>query len=1672
MSLPEFRLFDFQTYNRDDVIQEGGTDDKNFTIKMFGMNEQRETCCIHIENFHPFFYVLIPSNWEGQHITQFKQYIRTELGDFAENSLLSVEKTKMEKLYGFNNHKKLAFLKLSFKNEAIFNKTKKLWYTQHKNYKKTTLKKNGLLFERTNDHIHLYEASLPPLLRYFHIQNISPSGWIGFNNQPKKIKEKHTSCHHEFITNFDNIVPLLEKEDAIPMKIMSYDIEASSSHGDFPVPIKTYKKLIGEIIQHWTIHKKEIYKMSKSQKERLFIDLVCAAFKYGKQEGISRIYLYNKKDKPSKKDLIQKIQTIIKYKLEKLLKRRVGKDFRKDEYWEKRKWESMDTEEQALYRDWDIYIPYDFKKNNIVHVLGMKYDAGKKLEILDKALEWNDKKKLNSYEFLPKLEGDKCTFIGSTFLNLGEREPYYNNMIALGECSDTPDVPNSEIVWKRKEKNVLLEWTKLVQKEDPDIIIGYNIFGFDWKFLIDRAKELKVLDEFLVLGRNKDEKCEIKETSTTVASGTYELVYVKIPGRIQIDLYNYFRKNENLPSYKLDYVASYFIGDLIKDYTNQEDKCIVSSKNLTGLKKGHYICFEIIGHSSDKYKHGKKFIIEDIDFENKTFVVNDTIDIDKKKKIRWCLAKDDVTPQDIFRLSNEGPDEKAIVAKYCFQDCNLVHNLLFKNDIFTAMVEQANICSVPIDFVAMRGQGIKLLSFIAKECATKKMCMPVMAKNKSNDGYEGAIVLPPKPGLYINDPVAVCDYSSLYPSCMISENISHDSKVWTKEYNLDGKLIKIIGEQNNNGDFIYDNLDEYKYVNITYDTYKYIRKTTSAKVDKIICGKKICRFAQFPNNEMGILPTVLEELLASRKATRKLIKYKTITTNDGKSFTGLISREEDTTTILHEKGNKTIIENANIASTEDTYDDFMKNVFDKRQSSKKIVANSLYGQCGAKTSSFYDKDIAASTTAVGRKLLLYGKRIVEECYGDIVVETKNHGKVKSNAEYVYGDSVTGDTPLLLRNKNTKQIEFKQINDLQNDKWMCYDGFKAGESNRKEKQQKYVDNYEIYTSNGWSKINRVIRHKTTKKIYRVTTHTGTVDVTEDHSLLDENLDKLKPKDAKIGIHLCHKYPSFANKQRKTKLKDFLDYTEDIQNKSLDEKRAFIYGFFFGDGSCGKYDCPSGLKYSWALNNADYKLCSKLQSLCIDIFGCHFKINNTLKSSGVFKIVPCSGINSKRTKYMCQLFRTECYNNDKLKIVPIDYLNATDEIKFAYLSGYYAADGSKCKNEKTKNIRLSNKGKIGSAMLFYMFKSIGFNVSVNTRKDKLNITRLTVTSGKQRKHPHVLKKIDQIYTIENNDFVYDIETETGNFNTGYPLIVKNTDSVFFSFKLTTLDGVRIIGKTALEITIELAIEAGKLASKFLKGPHDLEYEKTFDPFLLLSKKRYVGMLYETDVNKCKMKSMGIVLKRRDNAACVKDCYGEVVDILMKGGTVDQSVEFVKGYLQNMVDEKIDISKLIITKSLNGFYKNPEGVAHKVLADRMGKRDSGNKPSVGSRIPYVYIKTKGKVKLQGERIEDPDFIKKNNLKPDYSFYITNQIMKPVMQIFNLVLEDMTEFTNTKKKKIYQQKLNKLRIKYKDDEKKYDDKKSKLRDDTVKEIVFNDALRISTHNKTGQKSIMSFFG
>ena len=105
-------------------------------------------------------------------------------------------------------------------------------------------------------------------------------------------------------------------------------------------------------------------------------------------------------------------------------------------------------------------------------------------------------------------------------------------VVLSNEKVTTPEVENSEVVSKKTEKGLLRAWVKTIQQQDPDIIIGYNIFSFDWKFLIERAEELHILDDFLKMGRIKDEPDEIIESTTTVASGTYELKYVKILGRI------------------------------------------------------------------------------------------------------------------------------------------------------------------------------------------------------------------------------------------------------------------------------------------------------------------------------------------------------------------------------------------------------------------------------------------------------------------------------------------------------------------------------------------------------------------------------------------------------------------------------------------------------------------------------------------------------------------------------------------------------------------------------------------------------------------------------------------------------------------------------------------------------------------------------------------------------------------------------------------------------------------------------------------------------------------------------------------------------------------------------------------------------------------------------------
>jgi len=1352
MGDPTFRLLSFKIYNEKHGNTKG-VDNKTFIIQMFGIDEAGKSYSIKVKGFQPFFYVKVGSNWGismkkcflkqvnyalrreelGKKYDDYRkgrrQYISPKLDDadmtkeeyvrsnketyksYYEKSILDCKIIKRHKLYGFDGRKEHRFILMKFKNTSAMYKIKNFWYDHIKDRESLFGRKDIIKSWRVlGVDTWLYEAKLPPLLRYFHIKEISPSGWIKIpRNKIIRSQEAETNCDFEYTIHSRYIIPLAHKETGVPVKVCSFDIEAGSSHGDFPMPQKSYRKWVSDVINYWAANRNDIRKMLRSAQENLLINMLYTAFGYANIAGIHPIYPKWDMKNISKEKLRKRFDPFIKEDLFKIIvedwngKRRVKKKNSK-----KNNFHNDDDDEDEDFNDIIEYKNFIKRRMKFIDYLNDdKMDKLRKLEVLAEALEYIPNCRYN----LVPIKGDPVTFIGSTFMRIGEELPYFNHGVCFGECGDVV-MENSrcEIESYENERDVLTAWVDMLQREKPDVIIGYNIFGFDWKFLCARAEELGCWEEFCQLSRNKKARCMKREKSIRIASGIHNLIYMEMDGIIQIDLYNYFRRAVNLASYKLQDVGSHFIGDMVQNYEYINGKTRVYSNNLMGLQKYNFICFELIGHSSDSYKNGKKFKVVDMNKEGGWFDIEECIEGEKGKKLRWGLGKDDISPADLFKaFSDTGTKEdKTEIARYCFQDCNLVHHLFRKNDIWTGMVEQAAICSIPIDFVVMRGQGIKLLSFVGKKCREKRTLMPVVEKVENDGSYEGAICLKPKRGFYDDkNPVAVVDYSSLYPSCMISENISHDSKVWTKEYNLEGSLLRSTGERDLSGNFIYDHLEGYEYVDIEYDRYEWISPDGKKKEVKVKVGTKTCRFAQFQDNKKAIMPAILQGLLAARKATRVKSKYQTLTLKDGTSAIGLLSEKGDKYIVTdvrleNEQLVKThqTIEMLNVEKIEDTYNNFMKNVFNQRQQSIKVVANSLYGQCGARTSSFYEKDIAASTTATGRKLLLYARRVIEEVYGDCYCDTK-YGKVKCNAAYIYGD--------------------------------------------------------------------------------------------------------------------------------------------------------------------------------------------------------------------------------------------------------------------------------------------------------------------------------------------------------------------------------TDSVFFTFHLKELDGTPIRGKKGLEITIELALEAGALASKFLKPPHDLEYEKTFLPFLLLSKKRYVGLLYERNPDKCKRKSMGIVLKRRDNAPIVKDCYGGIIDILMKEHDTGKAVTFVKSFLQDMVDEKFSLEKLIISKSLRDFYKNPQSIAHRVLADRIGQRDPGNKPAVGSRIPYAYIQTKRKVKLQGDRIEHPDYIRQHKLRPDYAFYITNQIMKPVTQIFSLLLEKMPSFKFQLSG--FQRRLRSMKRKWKNDDEKFDKEEIKVRNKFVKQLLFDSVIRQANNTKTGQRTIESFF-
>lgn len=1272
-------------------------------------------------------------------------------------------------------------------------------------------------------------------------------------------------------------------------------------------------------------------------------------------------------------------------------------------------------------------------------------------------------------------DSDEVIQIGTTCHYHGQKECFLKHMITLGQCNP---IEGTTVECYETEEEVLLAWTQFIQKLDPDVITGYNIWGFDLKYMYDRADKLGCKEEFCQLGRRMGKTSKLIEKQLQSSALGQNFFYIlEMEGRTQVDIMKVVQRDYKLDMYKLDFVAEHFL---------KSNKVDLSPKELFA-----------------KYKKGGKQNITDI-------------------------------------------------AVYCVQDCELCNRLMNKLEIITNNVGMGNVCHIPFYWLFLRGQGVKIQSLVSRQARLEGFLLKLMKKGSDEDkGYEGAVVLVATPGIYMV-PIAVLDYASLYPSSMISENISHDSIVFYKVFDNYGNIVNLqnskpawysmpeFREADAKG-----KLDEYcrklgyatNYIeSINYEGYygsltdkmddtEY--KCERTKAGKKILGKTLCCFVEkiMPDDkeEKSIVPRILQTLLWERRRTRASAFYKIFRMKSGQVIEGDFVKKPDADPkyyhVAEYKQKPILLEKSEVVEYKDKYTPFQQAVLDGLQLAYKVTANSLYGQLGAPTSPIYFKELAAATTATGREMLRIAKEASEEKY--------------PGCEAVYGDSVTGDTPLLLR-KPDGTICIKTIESLA-EQWDAYDGFKAGESNRREKQQAYTD-MEIWVKDKWATIHRVIRHKTKKRIYRVNSHQGCVDVTEDHSLINDCGAPIKADECIEGeTKLMHGFPTtfaekpfvlptygeriieetkqctnckvekvldefYLNYENKKGIKNYTGQCRNCIKKRNCEKRgttyvegdvpskrmiyvpsrevtkeeAWIMGFFFGDGSCGEYNCPSSKKGSWALNNNNMERLEKAKTY---LEKCEpqlqWKILDTLSSSGVYKLVPQGCI-----IYIVRKYRELFYDKDKYKIVPEGILNAPLEIRKAFFEGYYEADGCKTGDRGlNKRLCFATKGKISAQGLFYIAKSIGYeNLSIIINENKQNI--FWVTSCKKfGKNPDVIKKILDLGDCSEDNFVYDIETSESRFNCGIGSIVaKNTDSVFLNYKDYWLkhkgiDVTKLPDAEAVQLAIDTGLECGKYVTSLLKRPQDLEYEKVFYPFVQVSKKRYMAMKYEMDPTKGKLNVNGVALKRRDFCQMVKTIFGGVMEKIIYDRSIKDAADFFIAQVKELLDGKADLKQLIITKTLRATYANPQSIAHAALAEKMRARNDPNKPQANDRVPYVFIQTnakKGQKLLQGDKVEHPAYIQAHpEVKPDYLYYLEHQIKNPCLQVFALALEQLDGY---REGWMDESIIDKLRDKDKL-EKEIEDKIGDLREAEAERLLIGEIIRRYKNKLTGTREITDFF-
>jgi DNA polymerase elongation subunit (family B) len=1075
-----------------------------------------------------------------------------------------------------------------------------------------------------------------------------------------------------------------------------------------------------------------------------------------------------------------------------------------------RKFSTADIDFYCHYQNMN---PYVMKKTVILHPLYCSFD-----------IECNSQNH-NSKLPDPKNPENKVFQISMVFGRFGKEG---HDEIYLLSLFNPLDIEGTKVIRFKKEKELLLYFSKLIRKKDPLFFIGYNIMKFDWTYMIERAEKFGYLPKFLDISRIVGKKAELKKSSwSSSAYGEQDFKFPDCFGRTQLDVLVEVERNYRLPTYSLDAVSEKFLDEHKDDITPRQlfmfykitDDLleIVDRENITDLQK--------------QIKHILPF--------RKTHGVVRR----HRRKMLNCQDKDELT-----LLIREC---LTMTLRYCKQDTILPIRLVNKLNLLTTMEEMSNVMHVPMSYLHTRGQQIKVLAQIFRETIGENIVIPYNKKdpNKEPENYEGAIVVEANAGDYTN--VGTLDFcitgdtliSTGNGLCVPLKDITKDHKVigWDgnsyNEYSQlgvvykgeketvavwlqDGSVIKCTPDHKfilENGEKCRADELEGKYVKCgDYKDGKYkvsrkkvigVYKNGIEPVYDIFNVDQVHNFLAGGISVMNcsLYPTTM---IAFNICYTTLVRDNNIPDKDCHvlEWTSHVGCPHDPLKRKKKKGDRVIMVcgdyKCRFLKVKYTYDEETGVVIRENEgimprlernllTSRKEVKKEMFraearlamnrGEATKEDIAFYKK--------CGIEIIESGSLSKEE---DKILETvAGILNAKQLAIKVSANSTSATTPIpcLVGGR----FEYKYIEELFDEDNCIVDD--------KNNEVCFLNgDIKVWSDKGWSNVKYVFRHEINNDTYRVLTHTGCVDVTRDHSLLDGNCKEVTIKDVDVGNNLFHNETPLPEDTPETPFKTTWNQI-DLENFPLEtpeEEYAFVQGLFFAEGTCGIYGKGHNIKYSWCIYNSDYKLLERARDIinkCDKMEEVEAKIYDPGERSSILP----SGKNYTHHIYQLRIYgsiknvvisyRSLFYNSRKEKKIPSYILNAPYGVRLSYFVGYYCGDGGR--NMK-KGVVITNKGCIGTAQLYYLMRSLGYKVSISTGKN--NLFRLQCCQKFRLKKGFTHKSIKSIGTSpnekevlikqyiiggqvinknSNKKYVYDIETSSHHFAAGIgDIIVHNS------------------------------------------------------------------------------------------------------------------------------------------------------------------------------------------------------------------------------------------------------------------------------------------------------------